>query len=406
MFSNNLKEGRGSHTPASPRQQHSPPPLPEIPHITSDIQGPPAQRVSTPKSPQPSSPQDPKLLSHEARHTLQTPAQRALSPASQSHSGSRKRPPSSGPAPTPGRQSRIEVVLNVSPFKPVPGQARFYDVDDLEDELVATNVASKKRGSKQAALSALQNSTPATASAPVTPAGPLTTGKRPRGRPKGWRPGMPSTKTGLLTASAFKYLDKDGKLKVPAPPVPKSTGAKRRGRPPRSPSPTPRGVWEKLVTPPQYVPFLCEWAGCKAELQNVETLRRHIRVVHGRADPLICRWTGCAVKSPVFTQDYEFQHHVDEKHLVPFVWHVGDGQRNSKFMVKQEKDADQVPAYLFGANGEQVTPSVRNQGTEDFLTWRENRRRLRRILMQRDANAPSEDEEVDDEEDDEQTHPA
>ncbi|ROW17049.1 hypothetical protein VPNG_01019 [Cytospora leucostoma] len=220
---------------------------------------------------------------------------------------------------------------------------------------------------------------------------------------------MPSTKTGRLTASAYKYLDKDGKVRVPAPPVPKSTGPKRRGRPPRQPSPTPRGVWEKLVEPPQYVPFLCEWPGCKAELQNVGTLRRHIRIVHGRADPLVCRWAGCDGRSPEFTQDYEFQDHVDEIHLVPFVWHVGDGPRNERCMVKQESDPDYVPTYLLGADGEQVTPSVKNQTIEDFSTWRENRRRLRQIILQRDANAPLEEEDEDDsdeEEDDGQVLPA
>lgn len=153
------------------------------------------------------------------------------------------------------------------------------------------------------------------------------------------------------------------------------------------------------MEPPKYVRFLCEWPSCKAELQNIETLKKHIRVVHGRADPLVCKWAGCDGRSPEFTQDYEFQDHVDEEHLVPFVWHVGDGHRNEKLMVKLEKASDEVPAYLFGADGEQVTPSVEDQEIEDFLTWRENRRRLRQILMQRDANAPL--EEVDDDNEDE-----
>lgn len=215
---------------------------------------------------------------------------------------------------------------------------------------------------------------------------------------------MPSLKTGLLTASAYKYRDKDGKIKVTAASVPKSTGPKRRGRPPRQPSPTPRGVWEKLVAPPQYVPFLCEWPACKAELQNIETLRRHIRIVHGRAEPLMCWWPGCEGRSPIFTQDYDFHHHVDQKHLVPFMWHVGDGQKNEKLMAKQEEDADQVPAYLFGADGKQVTPSVKNQEIEDFVSWRGNRERLKNMLLQRDANAPfeDEDEDGDEAEDDEQ----
>lgn len=382
MFSNvfTSRDERGNNTSASP----------ELPRVVSDIQDPSAQEALATEFPHPRSSQSPKSIDHEARRALQTPSQLAVNP-SQLHPGSRARPRSPGSAPSPGR-SRIEVVLNVAPFRPVLGQVPFYEADDLEDGPVTSDVApKKKRGPKPKTHSA-------TPSATVTPAGPSTTGKRPRGRPKGWRPGMPSTKTGLLTASAYKYLDKDGKARVPAPP-PKSTGAKRRGRPPRGPSPTPRVVWEKLVEPPKYVRFLCEWPSCKAELQNIETLRKHIRLVHGRADPLVCKWAGCDGRSPEFTQDYEFHDHVDEEHLVPFVWHVGDGQRNEGLMVRSDKASDEVPSYLFGMDGEQVTPSVEDQELEDFLTWRDNRRRLRRILMQRDANAPL--EEVDDDNEDE-----
>ncbi|ROV97743.1 hypothetical protein VMCG_07398 [Cytospora schulzeri] len=385
MFSNVFaaRDGQRSNASASP----------ELPRVTSDIQEPLAQEAFTSGIPHPRSSQSPKYMGDEARRALQTPAQQAINPA-QPHSDSQAQLQFPGSAPSPGR-ARIEVVLNVSPFKTAPGKARFYDADDLEDAPVTSKVApKKKRGPKPKAHSALKNSTSANPSATVAPAGPSTTGKRPRGRPKGWRPGMPSTKTGLLTASAYKYIDEDGKVRVPAPPVPKTTGVKRRGRPPREPSPTPRGVWEKLVEPPKYVRFLCEWTSCKAELQNIETLRKHIRVVHGRADPLVCKWAGCDSRSPEFTQDYEFQDHVDEEHLVPFVWHVGDGQRNEKPVATSEMASFEVPAYLFSTDGEQVTPSVENQEIEDFLTWRENRRRLRNIIMQRDANAPL--EEVDD----------
>lgn len=393
MFSDifTTREGRGSHTSASSHQQ--PPTLsPDLPRVTSDIlQDPPAQNILTSDVSRPVNSIGQRDIGHEAPRALQTPAKQATNPL-EPHSASQKRPHSSGSAPTPGR-SRIEVVLNVSPFKSAPGQAHFYDADDLEDGPVTLDVAPKtKRGPKPKAHQAIKNSTPANAT---------TKGKRPRGRPKGWRPGMPSTKTGLLTASAYKYLDKDGNVRIPPPSVPKSTGVKRRGRPPRDSSPTPRGVWEKLVEPPRYVPFLCEWPGCKAQLQNIETLRKHIRVVHGRADPLVCRWSACDGRSAEFTQDYEFHDHVDEEHLVPFTWHLGDGQMNEKSIVEQEKHSDEMPAYLFGTNGEQVTPSVENQEVEDFMTWRENRRRLRQILMQRDANAPLEEDDDDNKDEDE-----
>lgn len=94
----------------------------------------------------------------------------------------------------------------------------------------------------------------------------------------------------------------------------------------------------------------------------------------------------------MFVHESEFQHHVEEEHLIPFVWHVGDGQQNEQPVNSGAESSGGLPAYLLGPDGEQVTPSVEDQEIQDFLTWRENRRRLKHILMQRDANAPSEDE--------------
>lgn len=309
---------------------------------------------------------------------------------------------------TPGR-ARLEVLLNVSPYKPLPGESLWTeaDLDDdrEEDELVAVenNVSSRKRK----ATHTLTASSSLNVGSPATPA--QVTGKRSRGRPKGWRPGMPSTKTGLPTASAFRYLDKDGNRIAPPPPssvAPKSTGQKRRGRPPRAPSPTPREIWERL-DPPQYVPFICEWKGCKAELQNMETLRRHVWKLHGldKDGVVVCWWGRCGrqeqgQQQQVLTPE-SFHEHMEERHLMPFVWHVGDGVRNEKLIYGElaPKEEEKVPAYLLGPDGKQVTPWVRDQEVEDFLTWRENRNRLKQILLQRDQNAPFEEEEDAKEED-------
>lgn len=337
---------------------------PDLPHITSNIQrsGEPPLVAVTSDLPQFGGAPKPK---------------RALSPP--------HRPPKPT-ASTPGR-SRLEVVINISPYKHQPGE-KIWDTDlGEEHEVSSRNLASGRKRSHKPA--------PPT-TAPIT----QPTGKRPRGRPKGWRPGMPSTKTGQLTASHYKYVDKAGKriLKAPPPAASSSapaTGQKRRGRPPRPPSPTPRGVWETMA-PPRYVPFLCEWAGCKAELQNVETLRRHVRKIHGPADPLVCRWGGCGrgerEHPPAFAEVGKFHEHMDERHLLPYVWHVGDGHRNRKRVVKPTEEGEpEVPAYLLGPDGEQVTPWVKEQQQEDFQTWRNNRRRLKEILLQRDANAPLEE---------------
>lgn len=294
-------------------------------------------------------------------------------------------PQSASLAPTP-RTSRLEVVLNLSPFKKFSGHQAFDEADLEDDELMTADLTPRKRQRAPPISSASRQV------APVTTASVPAAIKRPRGRPKGWRPGMPSTKTGLPTASSVNPTSaaKPGS-------APKSTGQKRRGRPPRPPSPTARNVWETM-TPPKYIPFQCEWENCRAELQNVKTLRKHIRVVHGNLAPLVCRWAKCAKtgQPPVFTQDSEFQDHVDSAHLVPCLWHCGDGHSNNKCVIKKTsgQGQDKIQDYLLGPEGGQVTPSVRDQAVEDALKYRDNRRRLKRTLFQRDANALSEEDEA------------
>lgn len=107
---------------------------------------------------------------------------------------------------------------------------------------------------------------------------------------------------------------------------------------------------------PHYLPFLCEWHGCKAELQNLETLRRHVYVVHGKAvapgefGAKACLWGKCGkegksrngdgegegdvemggVKQTEMYGDEEaFKGHVEKAHIVPLSWHMGDGPRGS-----------------------------------------------------------------------------
>jgi len=166
---------------------------------------------------------------------------------------------------------------------------------------------------------------------------------------------------------------------------------KRRVRKPRLPSPTPQAIFGQLR--PKFLPFICEWEGCKAELQNMATLRRHVMVVHRRSEA--CRWGKCATKEiPVrFNGGGGFEDHVEESHLVPFQWHMGDGYKNTWMTPTMAPKGAQgnIPAYLFDKDGIQVTPSVEGQEVEDFVTWKNNRRRLRELLLQRDANAPLED---------------
>ncbi|RCI12564.1 hypothetical protein L249_0331 [Ophiocordyceps polyrhachis-furcata BCC 54312] len=229
------------------------------------------------------------------------------------------------------------------------------------------------------------------------------TGLNSRGRPKGWRAGMSYSAMRGRTPPGAKSGQAQAKPALPGI-------SKRRGRPQRLPSPPPREIY--LRQRPRFVEFLCEWAGCKAELHNLETLRRHVYVVHGPRSSscgCCCRWGDCA--RSVATVD-EFREHTEEAHLVPIAWHLGDGPRNSRGGIHDDKrkkkkkkgdddddddddvDEDGIPAFLKDARGVQVTPSVRDQEVEDVLTWRMNRRKLKELLIRRDENLPDEDSDV------------
>lgn len=242
-----------------------------------------------------------------------------------------------------------------------------------------------------------ETSAAATASTTVSdlPQTPLTA---KRGRPKGWKPGMSyaairgTTSSGATPGKQFKPSSSVG-------------GAmKRRGRPPKQPSPPPRELYHSQSAP--FLAFLCEWSGCKAELHNLETLRRHVRIVHLRhqgAARWSCCWGECAKMNEggrkEFSSDKELENHLEERHLVPFEWHIGDGPRNSMSAVGSGKrktgpDEDEgIPDYLKDASGNQITPSIRGQAVEDYATWRTNRMKLKQLLLDRDRNLPSGDEE-------------
>ncbi|KAH6605045.1 stage v sporulation k [Trichoderma cornu-damae] len=174
--------------------------------------------------------------------------------------------------------------------------------------------------------------------------------------------------------------------------------AKRRGRPPKAPSPLPWQVYRSLET--SFAAFLCEWKGCKAELHNLDTLRRHVSKVHCRKTPFACQWGKCAqiASFAVFPDAQSLRAHVEKAHLVPFSWHVGDGPQNTG-SPRHPLDGEEIPDYLKDEQGNQVTPSVRDQEVEDFVTWKNNRQKLKDLLIRMNENLPSEESDVSNDED-------
>ncbi|KAI1311814.1 hypothetical protein F5Y03DRAFT_342447 [Xylaria venustula] len=224
-------------------------------------------------------------------------------------------------------------------------------------------------------------------------------GPKKRGRPKGWKPGM-----AYSTDPNSRYRKREmrgAESQAQGQGRGQAQEGKRRGRPPRPPEPALRERY--LQSKPSYVPFKCEWdmsedsqqepSLCPAELQNMDTLRRHVLYIHGDTDPLICRFSHCKDLSPPFSfeTDEEFESHMDKKHFATFLWHMGEGCQNNGIGDLKNKP-NKLPAYLFDKHGNQVTPSVADQQLETDAQHKERRRKLRKLIHQQNENAPTEEE--------------
>lgn len=166
--------------------------------------------------------------------------------------------------------------------------------------------------------------------------------------------------------------------------------------------PAPRDVYSTLR--PTFTRFLCEWSGCRADLHNLDTLRRHVGAVHVKSQTQHhCLWAKCSAKaSPPHSNAAALLKHLEEAHLVPMAWHVGDGPKNSwdGGSKKPCTDGEDIPDFLKDKDGNQVTPSTRDQEIEDPVTYRNNRRKLKELIMRRDENLESQSSEATDEEGD------
>ncbi|KAH9907906.1 hypothetical protein F4778DRAFT_453369 [Xylariomycetidae sp. FL2044] len=205
-----------------------------------------------------------------------------------------------------------------------------------------------------------------------------------RGRPKGWKPGMRSYTQEKREKKQAVETNEAGKE------------AKKRGRPAKPPPRTPRDMY--LQSTPDYTPYLCEWkdtpeTSCPAELQNLKFLRKHVYYIHGDGHPLVCRWGKCAtVENPTqFADEKAFETHMEENHFEVVAWHRGEGYKNDG-IENLKPNANKLPSYLFDKDGNQVTPSVKAQKLEDDQQVKDRKRKLRQLLMEKEYNAPSEEE--------------
>lgn len=184
--------------------------------------------------------------------------------------------------------------------------------------------------------------------------------------------------------------------------------SKKRGRPFKV-----RTQLEIPVPEPEYIPFICEWKGCPAELQNLETLEVHVFNVHSKKQPSgkrFCLWGKCGAKHETdkavdsqphdepneFRSKAEWKDHVTQQHLVPFAWHMGDGPKGTSLCMFSEssyhcgkeilllitfaavKPKSDIARWLMDNNGRQVTPSVKDQPIEGGRAKDNNAKRFTR----------------------------
>ncbi|KAF1731984.1 hypothetical protein CRV24_008177 [Beauveria bassiana] len=225
----------------------------------------------------------------------------------------------------------------------------------------------------------------------------ITGKKRSRGRPKGSKAGMSyGQMRGGAGSRSVVHVGRSGRQKhIP------NYSLKRRRRTVARPDPrTPRELYQALK--PTFIGFLCEWSGCKANLHNMDTLRRHVDAIHLKPrEQHCCLWGKCGEQSVARQIDgVALATHLEQAHLVPMTWHVGDGPKNSwNWSIKLEADAEAVADFLKDKEGNQVTPSTRDQLVEDLQTYRTNRRKLKELILRRDENLDSQSSDASEDED-------
>jgi len=122
------------------------------------------------------------------------------------------------------------------------------------------------------------------------------TGKKKKGRPFGWKKSVHSREAQGLTPAVSHT------------------------KPKASPA--------VLHAEPEYQVYRCEWQGCKSELHNLDTLKKHLVKVHGKRNEeggWECRWKGCELAEGELGGIEGWLGHVDEVHLGPVRWRLGDG---------------------------------------------------------------------------------
>lgn len=209
-------------------------------------------------------------------------------------------------------------------------------------------------------------------------------------------------------------------LPLPQPQA-KAGGAKKKGRSTILHKEARDFYWTKNDWEVDFHSMPCLWQECKAELMNMDRLRKHIEIVHWEDEQwspedkekikldngipnvkskksCICRWGRCATNPKLRDKTYEgwaeLETHLEEAHLVPYSWHMGDGIRNSSVSRQcHPSSKDQaIPDWLCDKDGNQVTQDARTLVIEDQSAAAARKRRLKAYRQQIWSELLTEDE--------------
>jgi hypothetical protein len=161
-----------------------------------------------------------------------------------------------------------------------------------------------------------------------------------KGRPVGWRKAIHGSPTAQARPPAHGHTGSAASQFLPSQPSTLRNVRTGNDEPivvqSRSPS-----VVNKA---PRYQSFKCKWQNCKAELHNLETLKKHVHKIHRKETlrgTLECLWGNCGREITnvdqktnmtiekhipfAFTEDIKWREHLDNKHFSPILWELGDG---------------------------------------------------------------------------------
>ncbi|GAB7338836.1 hypothetical protein MBLNU457_5528t1 [Dothideomycetes sp. NU457] len=179
-----------------------------------------------------------------------------------------------------------------------------------------------------------------------------------RGRPVGWRKAIHSRAANGLEGGQTSAHNANGAEQSHSEKV--GQGRKKGHRKP-APFPEPD---------PQFNVYECKFRACKAQLHNLDTMKKHVVKVHGvpnkynkyQCDWMFCRADGgdasgkCkwpANNPAMFDTIQEWAKHLEVTHFLDVARALGDGPRGG---LSDHYDSEASEAYMSDATGRIVTP--------------------------------------------------